>query len=198
MDQLDAGYPRLYRATSLTVTPIRSLMEHGEYRDEHGLRVGQFDVATPRDHRWGDHRATEVTEIRDGDGTVFMVVVHRARDYVMADPDGTEVATLRPSSQLFGQRLHVRVTLAEHGTGSLRETRRGSKRGIRSHDLSFGTTPPAARVTSHFEGSEIVEVTLAHDAGASPPQRCASLALATCLRQMLVTGPSLGGGPTYG
>jgi hypothetical protein len=198
MDPVDAGYPRLYRAASLTVRPIHDLTAGGEYHDERGLRVGQFKVMLPRNGRWGDHRASQITEIVDGDRTAFMLVVHRGRDYVIADPDGTELGTLRPSAQVLGRRLRVRVTLANHDPGSLRESGHGAKGGGRNYDLSFGAGAPAARIASQFLGTEITEIALVHDPGASPPQRCAALALATCLRQMIVTGYSTGGGGYYG
>jgi hypothetical protein len=196
MDRPDAGYPRLYRAASLMIRPTPNFFAGGEYHDEHGLRVGRFDVTIPTSGRWGDHRAREVTEILDGDETVFMVVVHRGRDFVMFDPDGTELAALRPNAQVLGRRIRVRVTLADHGAGSLRERR--MQDGARTYSVSFGSGPPTARLTGRIESTEICEITLTHDGEASPPQRCASLALATCLRQMIVIGPVFSGGASYG
>ncbi len=123
---------------------------------------------------------------------MFMVVVHRGREQVMADPDGTELATFRPNAQLFGRRLRVQVALSDHGVGSLREARRAPK-GRGTYDVSFGTGTPAARIITRLVRGDVDEIEARPRRRGVTSQRCASLALATCLRQMLVTGPIVSG-----
>ena len=197
---IDAGSPRLYRATSLRVSPHEgaaiNFVSRGEYHDEHGLRVGRYSVVRTRDGHWGDRAAKSVTEIRDGDGGIFMIIVNDRRDYVVADPDRTELATLRPRSQALGRRLVVGVTNTRGEEGELRERHR-QRRGSRVHDVRFHDVA-AATITGQFDGNALSEITLAHETGASPAQRCISLALATCLPQMTMPTGSAASVATYG
>jgi hypothetical protein len=190
MDPVDAGYPRLYRAASLAIRPHAdsaiNFVTSGDYHDEHGLRVGRYAVVKTRDGPWGDRAAKSRTEVRDGDGGLFMIIVNDRREYVLADPDGTELATLRPHPQMLGRRLVVSVTRARGNEGQLRARRRQG-RGTRVHDVQFSDTV-AATITGHYVGNGLAKITLDHEADATPAQRCISLALATCLPRMNLSG----------
>ena len=101
----------------------------------------------------------------------------------MADPDGTEVGGFRRRAQFSGARLQVLMNLPGFGDGRLRERRRRI-RGRRIFDLTFESDEGSCTIERHFpqDGGEHVELVHAEDA--TPPQRCAALALATCLPQI--------------
>jgi hypothetical protein len=195
---IDAGQPRLYRAEQLTVRRANHAQSDGRFsgdlQDERGSRVGWYRVRVGRDLHWRDRSADVITEIIDSDGVVFMVVVQVGTRWTVADPDGTDLGTVRPRTRLVGGRLHARVQLVGCPAGRVRE-RRSDARAGRRYEVDFGSDRSTATITMRFSGQAFETAHLVHASQATPPQRCAGIALAICLQMIDPPTWVAGGGP---